>query len=88
MNQVTYMAIDAERRFQDQKWGTVAEHGHTLGGWILLIESELAEAKYALIKGGEGRDSVRAELVQVAALCVAALEEHGTWTTQSPEREL
>lgn len=78
------MAIDAvlgERKFQDAKWGTVDEHGHTLGEWILIAEAELAEAKEALIKGGTGRNSVRAELIQTAAVLLAALEQHGVVDT-------
>ena len=33
--------------------------------------------KHAIIKGGQGRNGLRSELVQVAALCFAALEQHG-----------
>lgn len=69
--------IDLEREFQDKKWGSPKENPHTPAGWFMLIEAELAEAKHALIKGGEKRDSWRMELVQVAALCIAALEQHG-----------
>jgi hypothetical protein len=43
----------------------------------LLIEAELVEAKQALIKGGKGRDSVMSEIVQIGALALAAIEEHG-----------
>lgn len=71
------IAIGRERIYQDQKHGSLAEHGHTLGEWILIAEAELEEAKEALIKGGSGRDSVRSELVQVAATIVACLEQHG-----------
>jgi hypothetical protein len=70
-------AIIIERKFQDQKHGTVDIAPHTVGAWILLIEDELREAKIAAIKGGTGRDNVIAEIVQVAALCVACLEQHG-----------
>jgi hypothetical protein len=69
-----FAAITAERDFQDRKHG-VDPHG--IGTWLLLIESELGEAKLAAVKGGVGRDSVRHELIQIAALCVAALENHG-----------
>jgi hypothetical protein len=72
------MAIIAERRFQDDKYGTVDKVGHSIGEWILLIEDELAEAKRALIKGGTGRDSVLMEIVQIAALGMACIEQHGT----------
>ena len=71
------VAIGKERLYQDQKHGSIVECGHTLGEWILIAEAELAEAKEALIKGGSGRDSVRSELVQVAATIVACLEQHG-----------
>lgn len=72
-------ALMGEREYQDIKHGPLDGRGsHTLGEWLLLIESELAEAKQALIKGGRGRDTVRHEIIQVGALCVAALEQHGT----------
>ena len=71
-------AILVERDYQDEKWGPVhSSGGHTLSGWIIIIEAELAEAKEAIIKGGRGRDSLRSELVQVAACVLAALEQHG-----------
>lgn len=78
--QVTVVrALIMERRFQDGKFGAIGHGGeHTLGEWVLLIEAELAEVKHALIKGGEGRNSTRSELVQVGALVLAALEQHGT----------
>lgn len=78
LNQMQVMvAIGKEREFQDQKWGSIDKNPHTIGGWLLLIESELEEAKRALIKGSTGRDAVRAEIIQIAAVCVAALEQHG-----------
>jgi hypothetical protein len=70
-------AISAERKHQDGKHGPIDIAPHQKGTWTLLIEAELAEAKQALIKGGTGRDSWSHELIQVAALCVAALEQHG-----------
>lgn len=70
-------AILEERHWQDAKHGVIEEHGHTVGEWILIAERELAEAKEALLKGGTGRNAPMHELVQVAATCVAALEQHG-----------
>lgn len=67
-------AMLEERDWQDQKHGT---NPHDMGTWLLLIESELDEAKLAAVKGGKGRNAVRHELIQVAALCMAALENHG-----------
>lgn len=55
--------------------------GHELGAWLIVIEKELDEAKDALVHGGgktaKGRNTIRAELVQIAAVAVAALEQHG-----------
>lgn len=55
--------------------------GHELGTWLIILEKELEEAKVAAVHGGSkatsGRNSIRQELVQVAAVCVAALEQHG-----------
>lgn len=66
-----------ERNYQDSKHGPISTHGHTLGEWILIMEAELAEAKEALIKGGEGRNAVRHEILQVVATGFACLEQHG-----------
>lgn len=73
--------VEAERDFQDTKWGPVSHNGHSIGEWILLIEAELIEAKLALIKGGEGRDNVMHEILQIAALGIAAVQQHGTNAT-------
>lgn len=71
-------AILEERIFQDHKFGSLGQGGeHQLPAWLLLIEDELLEAKRAVIKGGRGRDSLRAEITQIGALALAALEEHG-----------
>jgi hypothetical protein len=70
-------AVAAEREFQDSKWGSIDEHGHTLGDWLHIAEAELAEAKLALIKGGKGRNSIRSEMIQTMAVLHAALEQHG-----------
>lgn len=69
--------VEVERLFQDSKHGPIETHPHTIGEWILIMESELAEAKLALIKGGEGRDSVLQEILQVVAVGIACMEQHG-----------
>jgi hypothetical protein len=85
------LAIKAERKFQDKKYGPVLNPmvtgpeqgpgGHELGTWLIILEKELEEAKKAAVHGGSketsGRNSIRSELVQCAAVCVAALEQHG-----------
>lgn len=70
-------AVSDERVYQDNKHGPISTHPHTLGEWILIMEAELQEAKEALIKGGTGRNAVKAEIVQVLATGFAALEQHG-----------
>lgn len=72
-------AVTTERKFQDDKWGVIETSGHTLGEWLLIAESELNEAKLALIKGGSGRNSLRSEFIQTIAVLFAALEEHGLY---------
>lgn len=76
-----------ERAHQDRKYGPVGttEHpgpgGHDLSGWLIVIEKELHEAKEAATGHGRrnntGRNSTRAEILQIAAVCFAALEQHG-----------
>lgn len=80
--------LEAERDYQDTKWGPVDRNGHSIGEWILLLEAELNEAKLALIKGGEGRDNVMHEILQVAALGVAAVQQHGIYATTINGRSL
>lgn len=82
------VALSQERVFQDSKHGSIHQEPHTPAGWMLLIEAELHEARNAVIKGGLGRDSWRHELVQVAALCIAALEQHGLQPPEPFKREI
>jgi hypothetical protein len=77
IRETVFDAIDEERKFQDRKHGSIDEHPHTIGGWLLLIESELEEAKLAAIKGGTGRNAVMQEILQIAATATAAIEQHG-----------
>lgn len=73
-----FTAVAEERVFQDAKHGHPDDNPHTIGAWILVLEAELAEAKLACIKGGEGRNNVISEIIQIAATAVACLEQHGT----------
>lgn len=70
-----YHAIDRERRHQQQTHGGA---DLTVPGWLLVIEEELREAKAAWVRSEAGDDrAALGELLQVAACCVAALEQHG-----------
>lgn len=77
-----FTAVLRERKHQDQKHGTIDdEGGHELPGWLLVIRKELREAEEAATGHGKrtrtGRNSVRAEILQIMAVCCAALEQHG-----------
>lgn len=74
---VVMSAIAREREFQDRKHGHPESAPHSIGAWLLVIEDELREAKLACIKGQTGRDNVISEIVQIAATCVACLEQWG-----------
>lgn len=73
-----YRAIDDERQYQDNKWGSLHSRPHSLGDWIIIMEEELREAKQAFLK--EGRDNTLRELLQTVTVGVAALEQHGVVT--------
>lgn len=66
-------AIQRERNWQIAKYGNMP---CTLEGYLVLIEGELEEAKQAWRKNRDNKDCLR-ELLQVATLCVRALEQHG-----------
>ena len=71
-----YQAIERERRYQDAVHGTIEENPHTVGEWLLIMESELNEAKRAWVKGKGDADALE-EILQVVATGVACMEAHG-----------
>lgn len=68
-------AILRERDYQTHKWGTLADHPHTVAEWLLIMESELHEAKQAWVKSDDS-NALR-ELLQVVATGFAAMQQHG-----------
>ena len=68
--------ISQERKNQDQKWG---EQNHHPVGWLAILMEEVGEASKAALT----RDFVlyRSEMIQVAAVAVAAVEslDRGIW---------
>lgn len=68
-------AIHDELTKQDKKWGV--NKPQSLPGFLMIIESELAEAKLGWNKNLEGKSAPLNELVQVAASCFAALQRYG-----------
>ena len=67
--------VKQEREHQDNKWGK--DKKQSVAGHLLILESELWEAKLGWIKNIPERHSALAEIVQIAAVAIACLEEHG-----------
>lgn len=70
--QEVFAAIDREREYQERKW----KRQHSLGAWLTVLRAELAEAEAVWVKCPED-GNVLCEILQVAAVAVAALEQHG-----------
>ena len=71
-----YDIINGERNYQERKWGTVEQHPHEVGGWILLMEKVLSDARREWTNS-RGDDRALDELRKVVALGVACMEQHG-----------
>lgn len=72
-----FAAIAAERDYQDKKWGPLDRKEQTLAGFLLILRKELEEAEAGWMKNVQGRDSALGEIVQIAAVAVAALQQYG-----------
>lgn len=73
-----YRAVEdilSERLRQDSKWG---EQNHTPAFWMLILGEEFGEAQKAALEASFRDDcswvAYRQELVQVAAVAIAAIE--------------
>jgi len=73
--QTIFDAIRREREYQDKKYGTPEERRLGIGDYVVIAEAELAEVRYDIIHNMP--EHALLELVQVAAVIVAALERHG-----------
>src|SRR4051794_6072592 len=71
------LAIHRELEHQRQKWGK--HKPQSLPGFLLILESELAEAKHGWMKNLDGRNSSLTEMVQIAAVAIACLGRYGTF---------
>ena len=69
-------AIDDERDFQDQKWGTIEDHPHEVGGWLTIMRSLLLKAEMEWT-GSRGDAGALEEIRKVVAVGVACMEQHG-----------
>ena len=64
--------ITAERERQDEKYGK--DRSLSVNGWNMLIQSEISEAINGYVLNIPQPHDYRTEMVQVAALAVAAIE--------------
>lgn len=70
----TILAVLRERAYQDNKWGTPWGNPHTIRQWLTIMQRELTEAK----RQHPGDDqAILQEVVQVVAVGIACLEQHG-----------
>lgn len=70
-------AIARERLYQDRKYGTPEQRNLSVSTYLLIMYNELREAMRAIIENGEKEAMI--ELLQVVAVGVAAMEEHGAF---------
>lgn len=69
-------AIEAERAYQNHKWGN---NPHDVGGWLSILRVELREAEDEWC-GEQGNRGALAEILQIVSVGVACLEQHGVVT--------
>ena len=69
-----------ERERQDRRWGVSRNLHPSL--WLAVLSEEMGEMAEAILKGD--RDNYRRELVQVAAVALAALQD---WRWQQEFRD-
>jgi hypothetical protein len=68
-----FEAIRAERQYQDNKWGSLDDIGaRSVSDYLLILRAELKEAEEAWVKSQGDRQALL-EILQVAAVAVAAL---------------
>ncbi|MBF6650037.1 MULTISPECIES: hypothetical protein [unclassified Methylobacter] len=71
-----FKAIQDERSFQDQKWGSIDEHPHEVGSWLTIMRQLLNDAERAYM-GQRGDIGALDEIRKVVATGVACMEQHG-----------
>jgi hypothetical protein len=74
MNQI-FEAIQRERSCQDRKYGTPQERALLPNEYLHIAQVELNEAMSGLVNGD--LDNALCEALQVAAVLVAMMEQHG-----------
>ena len=65
-----FTEIEAERAYQDSKWGIEFDDKNTINDWVTYLNIYAAAAT----KIGQSKAAQRAQLLKVATLAVATLE--------------
>jgi hypothetical protein len=78
-----YAVIDGERWYQDTKHGV---DPHTLTEWMVFIEDYSRESLHATARepSQTANPKILINLRKIAAMCVAAMEQHGAETRVTP----
>jgi hypothetical protein len=84
--QQVFDKIITERAYQDRKWG--ADKPQSLPGYLLILQREVQEAIDGWMKDSSGRDAPLNEILQVAAVAVACLEQYGTEGSATPTLDI
>lgn len=72
-NQTINKEIQTERERQDKKWG---KQDHTPHYWMVILMEEVGEAANAICGKAHDYKNYREELIQIAAVAVAAIESY------------
>lgn len=79
-------AIAIERLYQDRKYGTPEQRELSVSTYLLIMRKELDEAMDAMVEGDA--DHAMIELLQVVAVGVAAMEQHGVVERPDVDRKV
>jgi hypothetical protein len=66
-----------ERRYQDERWGSIHERAHEVGAWLTLMKHHVGKAAADWSESSGDEKAVHG-VRKVAAIAVACLEQHGT----------
>lgn len=72
---VVFAAVDIERAYQDRKYGTAEDRRLTIAEYLHIAQGELNESMCSMADGD--KENALRELLQVIAVGVACLEQHG-----------
>ena len=71
-----FQEIILERIYQDSKWGTIEDHPHEVGSWLVIMDRLLAKAKNGYMTS-VGDYTALNEIRQIVAVGIACMEQHG-----------